>query len=41
MPYKLEKFPQHAAIFFTTLLQLLDETEQETFVLPQTEKLAA
>jgi hypothetical protein len=40
MPYKLEKFPQHAAIFFTTLLQLLDETEQETFVLPM-EKFVA
>jgi hypothetical protein len=41
MPYKLEKFPQQAAIFFTTFLQLLDETEQETFTLPKIEKFAA
>jgi hypothetical protein len=41
MPYKLEKFPQQAPIFFAAFLQLLDEAEQETFVLPQTEKFAA
>jgi hypothetical protein len=41
MPYKLEKFPQHAAIFFTTLLQLLDEAEKEASALPQMEKVAA
>jgi hypothetical protein len=32
-PYKLEKFPQHAPIFFATLIQLLDEAEQESFAL--------
>ncbi|MDR2763386.1 MAG: flippase-like domain-containing protein [Planctomycetaceae bacterium] len=33
-PYKLEKFPQRAAIFFATFIQLLDEAEQESFILP-------
>jgi uncharacterized protein (TIRG00374 family) len=40
-PYKLEKFPQHATIFFATLLQLLDDVEREMFAVPQIEKYAA
>ncbi|MDR2169123.1 MAG: flippase-like domain-containing protein [Planctomycetaceae bacterium] len=35
LPYKLEKFPNQATIFFTTFIQLLDDVEQETFVIPQ------
>ncbi|GHT44388.1 hypothetical protein FACS189454_01590 [Planctomycetales bacterium] len=41
IPYKIEKFPHQAAMFFATLLQLLDEVEHATVAVPNVERRAA